>query len=57
MPLILYFSEMETKKSRLVDINICPRSSDPFYIVYYIKWITTSWTHSMYKIHVSDKNR
>jgi len=27
--------------------TICPRSSDPFYIVsYYIKWVTTSWTHS-----------
>ena len=29
--------------------TICPASSDPFYIVsYYIKWVTTSWTHSMY---------
>ena len=28
--------------------TLCPRSSDPFYIVsYYIKWVTTSWTHSM----------
>ena len=27
--------------------TICPRSRDSFYIVsYYIKWITTSWTHS-----------
>ena len=27
--------------------TICPRSSYPFYIVsYYIKWVTTSWTHS-----------
>ena len=27
--------------------TICPRSSDPFYKVsYYIKWVTTSWTHS-----------
>ena len=25
----------------------CPRSSDLFYIItYYIKWVTTSWTHS-----------
>ena len=31
---------------RLVD-TMCPRSSEPFYIVsYYIKWVTTSWTHS-----------
>ena len=27
--------------------NMCPRSSDPFYIVtYYMKWVTTSWTNS-----------
>ena len=27
--------------------TICSGSSDPFYIVsYYIKWVTTSWTHS-----------
>ena len=27
--------------------TIFPGSSDPFYIVsYYIKWVTTSWTHS-----------
>ena len=27
---------------------VCPRSSDPFYIVtYYIRWVTTSWTQSM----------
>ena len=28
--------------------TVCPRSSDPFYIVsYYIKWVTTSWTYSI----------
>ena len=28
------------------DITICPRSSDPFYkVTYYIKGVTTSWTH------------
>ena len=28
--------------------TLCPRSSDPFYIVsYYIKWVTPSWTHSI----------
>ena len=39
-------------------ITICPRSSDPFYIVsYYIKWVTTSWTHSMnVKTRVAGKN-
>ena len=37
---------------RLGQINqkrhtVCPRSSDPFYIViYYMKWVTTSWTYS-----------
>ena len=32
--------------------TVCPRSSDPFYIVsYYIKWVTTSWTHSCIFIH------
>ena len=25
--------------------TVCPRSSDPFYIItYYMKWVTTSWT-------------
>ena len=28
--------------------TVCPRSSDQFYVVtYYIKWVTTSWTHSI----------
>ena len=28
--------------------TICPRSSDPFCIIaYYIKWVNTSWTHSI----------
>ena len=36
------FTNKETDKH-----TICPRSSDPFYIVtYYMKWVTTSWTHS-----------
>ena len=27
--------------------TVCPRSSEPCYIVsYYIKWVTNSWTHS-----------
>ena len=30
--------------------TVCPGSSDPFYIVtYYLKWVTTTWTHSMIK--------
>ena len=29
--------------------TVCPRSSDPFYVVtYYIKWVATSWTYSMF---------
>ena len=32
--------------------TMCPGSSDPFYIVsYYIKWVTTSWTHVIIGIH------
>ena len=28
--------------------TVCPRSSDPFYIVSHcIKWVTTSWTYSI----------
>ena len=29
--------------------TVCPRSSNPFYIVStYMKWVTTSWTYRMY---------
>ena len=29
--------------------TVCPGSSDPFYIVtYYIKWVTSSWTYSIF---------
>ena len=32
-------------KGYLVILTVCPRSSEPFYIVtYYTKWGTTSWT-------------
>ena len=35
-------------ETRQTGCTICPRSSDPFYIVsYFIKWVTTSWTHSI----------
>ena len=28
-------------------LTVCPGNSDPFNLVsYYIKWVTTSWTHS-----------
>ena len=30
--------------------TVCPSSSDPFYIVgYHVKWVTTSWAHSISK--------
>ena len=35
--------------------NVCPKSSDPFYIItYYIKWVTTSWTYSNAVSHKPD---
>ena len=35
-------------RARIQD-TVCPRSSDSFYVVtYYIKWVTTSWTYSIY---------
>ena len=35
--------------------TVCPRSSDPLYIIgYYIKWVTTSWTHSTIDIYQPD---
>ena len=35
--------------------TVCPRSSDPFYIViYYTKWVTTSWTHSIASVKSDD---
>ena len=34
-----------------IKTTICPRSSDPFNIAtYYIKWVTTFWTHSRGKL-------
>ena len=48
------FSELVIHTASIGDSNsppstiICPRSSDPFYIVtYYITWVTTSSTHSI----------
>ena len=44
--------EKERESAKITRYNdggtVCPRGSDPFYIVsYYIKWATTSWTHSI----------
>ena len=39
--------EIKGNRSDPAHGTVCPRSSDPFYIVsYYINWVTTSWTHS-----------
>ena len=36
--------------------TVCPRSSDPFYVItYYIKLITTSWTYSTVSIKVEKR--
>ena len=45
------FSPCDIGHKKLVifkhSITVCPGGSNPFYIVpYYIKWVTTSWTHS-----------
>ena len=53
----MYHLSPKKEKDLILNIyvyTICPGSSDPFYIVpYYIKWVTTSWTHSMH--HFSPK--
>ena len=34
--------------TRRCNITVCPRSSDPFYLVLVLyKWVTTSWTYSI----------
>ena len=34
--------------------TVCPGRSDPFYIVSYsIKWVTSSWTHSIHTLNVN----
>ena len=39
----------DMRERERVRYTICPGNSDPFYIVsYYIRWVTTSWTHSIY---------
>ena len=61
-PLKLNPGLADTKYLRLLQIwhyktTVWPISSDPFYIVpYNIKWVTTSWTHSMYKTIFSALN-
>ena len=52
---MLFVTNIETLKFFIFYIiyffglYVCPRSSDPFYVVtYYIKWATTSWTYNNY---------
>ena len=36
---------------------MCPRSSDPFYLTYFIKWVTTSLTQSILQWQVNMPSR
>ena len=50
-PLFLLGIRTSLKFFWLYKINhtVCPRSSDPFYILgCFINWVTTYWTYSMY---------
>ena len=36
--------------------SVCPRNSDPFYIVSHnIKWVTTAWTYSIRRMNWINK--
>ena len=38
------------EEKKYLYLTVCPRSSDPFYKVsYYIKWVSTSCTHTQYR--------
>ena len=46
---ITFFSLVVVINLNCIQYTLCPRSSYPFYIVsYYVKWVTTSWTYSMF---------
>ena len=50
----VYESEKAGGKWKIVLKFICPRSSDLFCVVnYYIKWVTTSWTHSTINLFIA----
>ena len=58
-----YYKLLTYRNWAKTTITVCPGSSDPFYIVtYYIKWVTTSWTHiitsqgQFFKYHDIGKN-
>ena len=47
----IYFLDIQYVKEVLIHFmyTVCLRSSYLHYVVsYYIKWVTTSWTHSSY---------
>ena len=45
-PICLRDDEKKTTERKII-CTVCPRSSDPFYVVsYYIKRVTTSYTYS-----------
>ena len=49
IPWFFFCAKMSSKKKHIWYSTVCPISSDPFYVVtYFIKWVTTSWTYSMY---------
>ena len=46
----------KTSLGTVVANEVCPRSSDPFYVVtYYLKWVTTSWTDGIKTIRERSK--
>jgi len=52
-------SEMRVRQKELKSITVCPRNLDPVHILsvqvvvsYYIKWVKTSWTHSMFAFRI-----
>ena len=46
-PQLLGWSHVNQQRKVFYSYTVFPGSSDPFCIVtYYIKWVTTSWTHS-----------
>ena len=35
---------IEVRHNQNEQYTVCPRSSDPHIVTYYITWVTTSWT-------------
>ena len=54
--LVVYAVSIKLQKMnsfRMTDVTVCPRSSDPFYLVTIIlssiQWVTTSWTDGIWE--------